>query len=153
MTKKDWGPTVWILFHSLCELIKEEYFLEEKNNILNHIKAISYNLPCPYCSTHAMQYFKKIYNNNYNTKQNLKILLWSFHNNVNLKTKKELKSLEYIEKYKNANLNKIINQLIMVYNQSYISNKYIMYKFHSQKVITAFLNYINSVKDKFNNYD
>ncbi len=56
---KLWGNSTWLLFHTISEKIKDDYFLKEKNNILNYITNICYNLPCPDCSVHATNFIKK----------------------------------------------------------------------------------------------
>ena len=59
-----WGPTTWTFFHVLAEKINEEFFLKNKNEVLQIIVTISNNLPCPLCSQHARQhnFNKKILN-------------------------------------------------------------------------------------------
>tara|TARA_Y100000816_G_C26077254_1_gene567231 strand:+ start:1143 stop:1601 length:459 start_codon:yes stop_codon:yes gene_type:complete len=149
MPKKDWGPITWILFHSLCELIKDEYFHEEKENILNQIFTICYNLPCPSCSQHARMNLKRMKKKNINTKHDLKIIIWQFHNIVNKHTKKPEVDFNILEKYKTAKLYTIIDRFKQIYNTAYISNKYIMYKFHGQKTVENFLIYMQENEHKF----
>ena len=149
MPKKVWGPITWILFHSLCELIKDEYFEEEKVNILNQIFIICYNLPCPSCSQHARVNLKRINKKNIKTKEDLKITIWQFHNIVNKHTDKPNSDISILEKYKKAKLHTIINRFKEIYNTAYISNKYIMYKFHGQKTVDNFLKYMNENKHKY----
>ena len=48
-----WGTFTWILFHWMSVQIKERYFVEERDNLVNIIKEICENLPCPSCRDHA----------------------------------------------------------------------------------------------------
>jgi len=149
MSKKVWGPITWITFHSLCELIKEEYFEEEKQNIINLIKSMCVNLPCPYCSQHASIHLKKMNFNKIKNKNDLKMCIWTFHNVVNKHTKHSEQPVSILDKYKRANLNLVLDRLFTVYKRSYISNKYLMYKFHSSKVLNNLKTYMISNKHKF----
>ena len=82
MSKKQWGNACWYLFHTLAEKLKPEY---EKDIpiIIRNILSICKNLPCPVCSSHAKRHIMNIKINNINTKTELKLFLFNFHNNVN----------------------------------------------------------------------
>ena len=54
-----WGKYTWYLFHWFAENIKEEYFQEEREKLIQVIKSIIMNLPCPSCQGHALRYLKK----------------------------------------------------------------------------------------------
>ena len=45
-----------MLFHTLAEKIKEEYFNYYSHGIITLIKRICYCLPCPYCREDAQKY-------------------------------------------------------------------------------------------------
>ena len=149
MSKKVWGPTIWILFHSLCELIKEEYFLEEKSTLILQIKNICYNLPCPTCSTHAISILKNIKLENVETKSDLIKRMWIFHNIVNKNNKKTQVPIEHLTIYKNAKLNNILMKVNTIYKSAFLSSKYIMYKFHGQKAFNDFLKYMYYNRHKY----
>tara|TARA_B100000282_G_C31698729_1_gene475146 strand:- start:236 stop:844 length:609 start_codon:yes stop_codon:yes gene_type:complete len=103
-----WGRATWFLFHSLAEKIKDEYFLQLKNQLCNHIYRICNGLPCMLCQNHAVEYMKNVNFNNIRTKTDLKKMLFNFHNVVNIqKNYKHFSYSECEEKYKNANLNKV----------------------------------------------
>ena len=64
---------------------KEESFHYIRVELLNNIYSICVNLPCPVCSAHAKEYMEKINFNTIRTKEDLKNMLFQFHNNVNLR--------------------------------------------------------------------
>ena len=115
MSKSEWGNVTWVLFHSLIENIKEETTPKFINEIFINIKLICNNLPCPYCKDHAMSYLNKYKNYNFDTKQKLKIFIYTFHNIVNKRLNKKPAPLEVLEKYKITNLNNILNTFKFIY--------------------------------------
>ncbi len=115
---KKWGPITWILFHSLAERIIEESFLSNREKIFGVITGIIQNLPCPECRYHATNYFKKININNYKTKDEFKLMLYNFHNAVNLRLGKETYSVSALEKYKLSKLIAIWKLFKLHYTQN-----------------------------------
>jgi len=83
--KMKWGEPTWFLFHTLACKVKEEYFQQIKKELLNNIYSICANLPCPTCAQHAMDYMKSINFNTIKTKEDLKNMLFVFHNSINAK--------------------------------------------------------------------
>lgn len=112
-----WGNNIWYLFHTLSYKIKEESFLILKNDLIEIFKNICKNLPCPDCSKDAMNVIGKIDFNNINSKEDFKLMLFNFHNYVNRKLKKkEFKYQDFDNKYKNANINNLINNFNIIFN-------------------------------------
>lgn len=107
--KMKWGEPTWFLLHTLSEKVKNDSFALIRNELLQNIYNICTNLPCPVCSEHAKQYLNSINFNSILTKQDLKIILFNFHNQLNAKkgfpifTENEL-----YEKYSKANTINII---------------------------------------------
>jgi hypothetical protein len=83
VNKMKWGEPTWFLFHTLCYKLKDEYFLQIKNDFLNICFIICRNLPCPTCAEHATQYVQNINVNAIQNKQQMKDLFFEFHNMVN----------------------------------------------------------------------
>lgn len=111
--KMSWGEPVWFLFHTLAHKIKEEHFLRLRDELLNNIYNICNNLPCPACAKHATEYMNKINFKTIARKQDLKDLLFVFHNSVN--ERKGLPIFQYSEldsKYHLANTRNIIVNFI-----------------------------------------
>ena len=84
--KIRWGPPTWFLFHTLAHKIKDEYFSKIKTELLTNIVTICRNLPCPKCAEHATEYMNKINMGAIKTKDDLKNMLFKFHNDVNART-------------------------------------------------------------------
>ena len=108
-----WGRATWFLFHTLAEKIKDEYFLQLKQELCNHIYRICNSLPCLLCQRHAVEYMRNINFDNIRTKKELKVMLFNFHNVVNKeKNYKQFSFAECDEKYKKANLIKIVDNFM-----------------------------------------
>jgi len=112
MSPNEWGPPIWILFHTLAEKIKEENFTELGPQIFNIIKRICSNLPCPDCSLHATIFLSKVNFSHIKTKTDFKHLMYIFHNVVNKKNKKSLYNVVNLSKYANANLISTFNNFV-----------------------------------------
>ena len=84
--KIRWGPPTWFLFHTLAHKVKDECFSKIKTELLTNIVSICRNLPCPKCADHATEYMNKLNFAAIQTKEDLKNMLFKFHNDVNLRT-------------------------------------------------------------------
>jgi hypothetical protein len=108
-----WGEPTWFLFHTLAEKIKPEYFKEIRIELLNLIYTICTNLPCPNCAKHAIEYLNSVNFNTITTKDNLQMMLYKFHNEVNKrKNFPEFPFEELIPKYSRANTVNIIHNFM-----------------------------------------
>jgi len=123
-TKILWGPTTWTFFHVLAVKVNENFFINNKNDIINIIKTICKNLPCPLCSEHAKLVIG--YNNTrlINSKVDLINFLHFFHNNVNSRTGKDIFKKEDLEKYKKMNIGIALQNFITFYTKSYNKNTF-----------------------------
>lgn len=83
--KMKWGEPTWYLLHCLAEKVREEYFYSMREELLNVIYSICSNLPCPDCAKHASDYLNSINYKLIQSKEQLKNVLFQFHNNVNIK--------------------------------------------------------------------
>ena len=83
INKMKWGKPTWYFLHTLAEKVKTENFDKIKNQLLNIIYSICCNLPCPTCATHAQAYLNKINFKNITSKDQLKNILYVFHNSLN----------------------------------------------------------------------
>ena len=81
--KMKWGQPTWFLFHALAQKIREENFQQVRKELLDIIYTICTNLPCPDCAAHATKYISAINFNRIQTKEQLKDMLFIFHNTVN----------------------------------------------------------------------
>lgn len=99
-----WGQPTWFAFHTLAEKVREESFPIIRVELLNIIHTVCSNLPCPECAKHATAHMNSIDFNSIQTKEQLKIMLFNFHNDVN--RKKGVPIFEYADlqpKYSKAN--------------------------------------------------
>lgn len=107
--KVKWGEPTWFLLHTLSIKVKDEYFHQIRQDLLNRIYAICTNLPCPTCSEHAKTYLDGINFNTIQTKEDLKRMLHVFHNSVNQRKGYPIFPYEEVEsKYSLAITNNII---------------------------------------------
>ena len=131
--KTLWGNTVWYLFHTLAYKIKDTNFNEVKNDMVYVIKTISSNLPCPDCSQDANIQLNKVNFDNISSKEELKLLLFNFHNHVNRKLGKpnfEISQLD--DKYSKANFNKIYNNFFIIFGSNSNTPQLMSASFHRQ---------------------
>ena len=133
--KYEWGKYTWYLFHALAEKMNDKYFDKAYVKIIDWVKLICFNLPCPYCSEHATRLLNnyKLYNKIKN-KENLKQFFFEFHNIVNKKTKKTLEETEILNKYKDINFNK----LLILWNEHFILNIHDLHYFKKKNDILLF---------------
>ena len=152
MSKKEWGPACWFLFHGLATKVKDEEFDNIKNGLWEQITGACNNLPCPECKKHATDLIgrtnvKLILS----SKRNLEIFLLDFHNLVNKQNNMGLMSIqEYDNKYKNANLILIINNFISKFLTSTRNSKLMTDVMHRHFFTSSFINWINLNISKFN---
>jgi len=148
---KSWGPCTWYLFHTLAEKIKEEEFYENKQVLLDLIIRICSNLPCPDCQGHAKQQMSMLRPNNIKTKQDLKLMLHSFHNIVNRRLNKpQMSEDELIKKYSLANTNNIVLLFIQTWGRTSRNPKLIAEDLHKQRLVTDFTTWWRNHHQLFN---
>ena len=113
--KKIWGNSTWYLFHTLSYKLKYD---NEKNvkELYNIYKNFCNHLPCPLCREHANIFLSKVKYHNVKTKENLIYIMFTFHNEVNKNTNKEIFTMEqHNNLYVKANTDSIINYFIKVW--------------------------------------
>ena len=109
MTKR-WGPITWFLLHMFAEKIIDEKFQIYKNKCLEVIYNFCCHLPCPSCSQHAKAYLNKYgFLHRIQTKKQLRKFLWSFHNEVNKRLKKQEGNIILLKMYHEGDFQKILN--------------------------------------------
>lgn len=118
ITRLEWGAPIWTLFHTLAHKIKEEHYNTKFAELLTIIKSISANLPCPICTEHATKYLSSINRLSLKTKEDMKLMLFQFHNVVNERKGYNAFPLnELNSKYDNANTINVINNFIVSYSK------------------------------------
>lgn len=134
--KMAWGEPTWLLFHTLAEKVKEEDFPFIRVELLNIIYSICSNLPCPICTKHATAYLNGINFNAIQTKQQLKHVLFVFHNEVNQRKFFSPFPYEQLDStYSRANTGAIIHQFIHVFSDKNKNMKLIADDFIRTKIV------------------
>lgn len=129
--KVIWGESIWNLLHTLSVKVKESEFYRIRADLLNHIYGICTNLPCPDCSNHAKTYLDGINFNAIQTKQDLILMLYTFHNNVNQRKGYPAFPLDKVEeKYSRAITSNIIQVGIMFFSDRIRSKKLLATDLH-----------------------
>lgn len=141
---KVWGPYIWYMLHGLAEKIKDKSFYGLKNELLEHIFNICVNLPCPSCSTHSREYLQKIDFKKIKTKQELRLMLLDFHNNVNTRLRKPIFSYQQlIDKYKTVNFNNVINNFFIFFEDKHKTVNMLSNDMYTQRVSNNIRNWLS----------
>lgn len=112
LPKMLWGKPTWTLLHCLVEKTKQEYFTQIKEQLIQQIYIICTNLPCPYCSSHAKTYLSKINFKAITTKEELKYMLYLFHNTVNKDKNYVIVNESILDTYKQYSIVSVFNEFI-----------------------------------------
>lgn len=117
-TKLEWGEPIWTFFHTLAEKIKPEYYQKKSKELFDIITLICKNLPCPICTEHATNYLNKISILSLKTKDDMKLMLFQFHNEVNKRKQYQQFPLSELDtKYANAVTINVMNKFIVSYSK------------------------------------
>lgn len=155
--KMVWGKYTWILFHTIAEQIKEERFLQLRNEIVHIIYTICTNLPCPMCADHAKEYLSKSRILQSQTKEELKYELFKFHNTVNLRKNAPQFTQEQLNQMYSRAIPKVVFQNFLVHFNSRSKNiKLLADELHRQNT-TQYLKswfeiHLNDFNDPSNPY-
>jgi len=142
--KVKWGEPTWFLLHTLSVKVKESEFKNIRMDLLNRIYAICTNLPCPDCSNHAKIYLDNINFNTIQTKEDLKILLFVFHNEVNKKKGYSLFPYEQLdEKYSLAITHNIIRNFMFHFSDKSRSLKLLAGDLQRSQLCSLLKNWFN----------
>lgn len=145
-----WGEPTWVFFHTLAEKIKDNEYDKEKQEILKLIKSICSNLPCPECKKHATKYMSKITVQDINTKDILKNLLLTFHNEVNKRLHREIKTEEFLDMYKEKILKDVFINFVRVFSKPIHNNRLMMDSMKRNILMKKIVSYI---QENFHKYD
>ena len=147
---ETWGPNIWYFFHALAEKINNDKFIENKSNLVELIKIICSNLPCPECSNDAISIINKMnLNNMLNNKNDLIKFYYDFHNHINKKLKKPQYNYNDLNKYKKANFNLILNNFITIFLNQPHNPKLITENFQRKNKVKIIVKNINIIQNNF----
>lgn len=150
--KMKWGQPIWFLFHTLAEKVKVDDFPYIKKELFNNIVLICKNLPCPTCASHATDFMSKVNFNVINTKEELKTLLFQFHNVVNHKKGFPIFTrVELDEKYSKAVTMNIINNFLIHFQNKHRSIQMIADDMYRQRLSLLLKDWFITNINKFAN--
>lgn len=111
--RMTWGAPTWALLHCIPEKVTNDTFVKYKDSIIKLIVTICSNLPCPNCSQHASEYMKKVNFIAIKTSDDLKKMLFVFHNSVNERKGYAQYSYDNMsDRYINLNMVDVINEFM-----------------------------------------
>jgi hypothetical protein len=143
--KMTWGEPTWLFFHTLAEKVNDERFPEIRSGLLNIIQLICYNLPCPDCAIHAKKFLENIrFTSTITSKEELKTLLFDFHNSVNIRKNLPIFTREELDiKYKTAITRNIIYNFIKIFDKKNKIMKLIADDLQRQYITTKIKTWLN----------
>jgi hypothetical protein len=134
MSPSQWGPPTWVFFHTLAEKIKDTSFDTLGKSLIFNIIQICNFLPCPECSQHAKEFWRKVNLGTIKTKNDLKNVLFVFHNAVNRRRKQAIFKYENLEYYKSRNVVETYNAFSRNFN-TYGNMNLITDSFHRTRLL------------------
>ena len=150
--KMIWGRYTWILFHTIAEQIKEDKFLQLRNEIVHIIYTICTNLPCPMCADHAKEYLATSNLMKSQTKQELKYELFKFHNVVNARKNYPQFTVEQLNDMYSRAIPRLVFQNFLVHFNSKSKNiKLLADELHRQNVSQYLKSWFELHLNDFNN--
>lgn len=136
--KMKWGEPTWFLFHTLAHKVRDDAFPMIRKELLDIIYTICNNLPCPDCAGHATAYMNGINFSTIQTKEQLKEMLFIFHNSVNQRRKVALFNREDLDtKYAAANLIPIIQNFMKHFRDKHASVHMIANDMHRGRLASS----------------
>jgi len=119
-SNRVWGKPTWYVLHTLAHKVKPELFQHIRRELLDVVTRICTNLPCPMCANHASEYLRKINYDAIQTPQDLKMLLFQFHNAVNSRKSAPLFHFSELDStYDVAITVNMIQNFMIVFQQSH----------------------------------
>jgi hypothetical protein len=135
MQKSVWGPATWKLLHTMVLKINNDASVTQINDLKSILLRIVSNLPCPYCTSHAVSYFT---NSNYKLIQNitdLRYFIFTFHNNVNKRLNKPVITYEEHLQLYNIPLRTVALHFFEIYTTKNTGVTMMLYNFHRKNMI------------------
>ena len=142
MQKSVWGPATWKLLHCMVLNANNDIQPSQLIDLKNIIMRIVSNLPCPYCTSHAINHISK---SNFNSIQNindLRVFMFQFHNKVNQQLNKKLITYEqHTEIMCNLNFKQVIIDFINIYQSKNAGVTMMLYNFHRKQMVLDVIKY------------
>lgn len=112
-SKTYWSAITWTFLHTFPTTLTLDFFQKNKKKILKLMYDVCVSVPCPICSKHAIQHFKKY---NYfhesinNNPKDLSHNIYKFHNDVSIMLKKQPFNASIIEEYDTIDFLDVFNK-------------------------------------------
>jgi hypothetical protein len=120
--KMIWGEPTWFFLHTIAHKVKHDTFFVIKRDLLRYIYAICTNLPCPFCASHARTYLDSVNFNAIQSRDELRMLVFTFHNVVNSRKGYPIFKLEELDtKYSTAITINMFNNFIKYFSDKHRS--------------------------------
>lgn len=149
--KMKWGEPTWYFLHCLAEKIQDDAFPSIRIEILNVIYTVCANLPCPDCANHASEYLKSINYKMIQTKEQLKNVLFNFHNSVNNKKNLPIFPRDQLEaKYRNMEFVPVIYTFMTHFQDKHKSIRMIANDFYRSRISEQMKIWLNANIRLFN---
>ena len=146
MTKAVWGPATWKLLHCMVlkvNSLEPSQLVELKNTIMRIVS----NLPCPYCTAHAMSTMTTSNFKTISSINDLKMFMFQFHNKVNQQVNKKLITYdEHLPLYCELNMEKVLQDFLYVYQQQIGGVTMMLYGFHRKQMLIDVVKYFKKNK-------
>ena len=113
--------------HSIAEQIKNEDFDNYKFKFLNIIKNICLNLPCRISSQSSIFFLNNLNINTLQKLDDIKMMLYLFHNYINKNNKKQIFNFSDTKKYKDVNISKAFGLFYNLYSNNLYLRKSVNY--------------------------
>jgi len=144
-----WGKHVWYFLHTFVEKVKDSEFQSVRIDMLKFIYQICTNLPCPLCSEHAKTHLNNINFNSLQTKEQLKMTLFNFHNLLNKQKGYVIFTQAELSKYSNADFKKVIINFLNAYMERNNNLRMMNHNLHRSIVIKDLKNWFLHNQNKF----
>jgi len=148
--RQIWGKHIWMFIHGLCAKLKPEYFLQLRGQLLEHLRMICTNLPCPDCSKHADEYMKNVNVSSIMSNRDLVLYFYTFHNAVNARKGYPAHKVEDLEIYNKANLKNMYKNFTYYFKEQYHSPRLMADSFHRKRAFSSFEKWLQTHTECFN---
>lgn len=136
-----WGAPTWTLLHIIPEKINYDNFVKNKDSIIRLIMTICSYLPCPNCSKHANEYMKRVNFLAIKTPEDLKKMLYIFHNSVNQRKGYAEYSYDNMNKYIGLDYTTVVNEFMSHFQKKIYAPNLIAQQMHRQKQVEIVKNW------------
>lgn len=146
----QWGKHVWYFLHTFIEKVKNSEFETVRTDILKFIFQICTNLPCPLCSEHARTHLNGINFNSLQTKEQIKMTLFNFHNMLNKQKGYIIFTQAELSKYSSADFKKVIINFFNAYMERNNNLRMMNHNLHRSIIIKELKIWFSHNQNKFN---